>query len=327
MNSAIILALILHWKDADLTFRSVASLVLQKKVPMDIMVVDNSSEKNSLLPLIQSFPDVRFAHNGKNIGVASGRNMGIHFAIEHGYKYILLLDNDAFATPDMLLNLLNAAERNPNVGVFGPKILKDDDSKTIWKAGCRSWKWAYLHSGYALLLTILKLFGKNPPGILNAFPGQDQSDFGQHDTERDIVFQIGCAQFIRTEVFKQIGLLDEEFSPYGGEDIDFCERTKKAGWRILYVPKARCFHRIMGSYRDDYLRTFYNTRNSLLLARKHLPALYFWLLFFPDYLFLTFPLMVLKLRITRLDKSLKAFLDAIKWNIDDIRYRGLFITK
>jgi GT2 family glycosyltransferase len=120
-------------------------------------------------------------------------------------------------------------------------------------------------------------------------------------------------------------MLDEEFSPYGSEDIDFCARVTRAGWKIRYVPKAHCWHRPGGSFRENYERTYFNARNLLLLARKNLSMAYFWLLFLPDFVFVTAPLILINSYVQKQKKRRHAFINAIKWNIKDIDDRGLLL--
>jgi hypothetical protein len=157
--------------------------------------------------------------------------------------------------------------------------------------------------------------------------GEGQSDKGQYDDECDIAFQIGCAQFIRTDLFSKIGLIDEEFSPYGAEDIEFCDRSTQAGFRIRYVPEAICWHRIESSFQNHYKRTYYNSRHFILLARKRLTFSYFWFLFIPDFILLTVPLMLLQAFIRKEPECRKAFIDAIMWNYKDAKKRGVLLMK
>lgn len=172
---------------------------------------------------------------------------------------------------------------------------------------------------------MFRMANKCLPSYLDTGRGAGQYDEGQYDQERNITFQIGCAQLIRTEVFHQVGLLDEEYSPYGSEDIDFCARATKAGWLIRYVPKARCWHRIGGSFLDEYQRTYYNHRNLMLLARKNLTHFYFWLLFIPDFFFLKIPLMIIESIVKKAPQRQKALIDAIIWNLNDVSIRGILI--
>lgn len=324
-NLSPVLAIILNWNEIDQTRRCVSSLLSQRCISCDVLVVDNHSKEDPTILLQEEFDKIHVIRNLKNLGVAAGRNVGIRYALDRGYEFVFLFDNDAFADPKMLMNLKEAAYRYPDTGIFGPKILRDDTPNIIWRAGCTSWKWTYLHAGSKILNRFLKIFNVSYPTRLDTTRGEDQMDRGQYDEEEITAFQIGCAQLIRADVFRNIGLLDEEYSPYGSEDIDFCARATKAKWLIRYIPKARCWHRAGGSFQDEYQRGYFNSKHIMLLARKNLNLAYFWFLFIPDFLLLTAPLTLLKNTIKKKYRYRKAFIDAIVWNINDISKRGILI--
>jgi GT2 family glycosyltransferase len=289
------------------------------------MVVDNGSDEDPTAILQEKFPGIHVHCSPRNMGVAGGRNVGIRWALEHGYQYVLLLDNDACADRKMISKLIKAADQNSDVGILGPKILREDSPGIILRAGCTSWKWTYLHAGHIILKRIFQWAGKPLPNILDTSRGENQLDAGQFDIEDDVDFQIGCAQLVRAEVFHDIGLLDEDFSPYGSEDIDFCARAKHSGWRIRYVPQATCRHRAGGSFQDEYERAYYNARHLMLLARKDLSPVYFWLLYLPDLVFLTLPLMMAESILQKKSRRRKALFDATLWNLADMKKRGILI--
>jgi GT2 family glycosyltransferase len=322
-----ILIIVLNWNELELTLRCIRSLIAQEKTNPDILIVDNNSDVDPSERIISEFPNIKVIRNKENYGVAGGRNTGIRFAINNNYKYILMFDNDAYADSRMLTNLLSAAKLNPNASIFGPKIFIDGKTNVIWRAGCTSWKWTYLHAGFEILKRIFRMINKPLPSFVDTMRGEYQIDTGQYDEECDLDFQIGCAQFIRTGLFSKVGLLDEEFSPYGAEDIEFCARSTQAGFRIRYVPEAICWHRVGSSFREKYNRTYYQSRHFILLARKRLTLIYFWLLFVPDFILLTIPLMLLQTFIRKESKSRKAFIDALLWHFNDIKERGILLTK
>lgn len=320
-----ILAIILTWNELEYTLRSITSLISQSVDVFDILVVDNQSDKDPTTIIKNKHPDITVFRNFKNLGVSGGRNIGIQYAIDNNYEYIFFFDNDAYADSRIIDTLFNAAEKYSDTALFGPKIYYDDKKNIIWRAGCTSWKWTYLHAGFEILNRFCRLLQKRPPAWIDTGRGENQKDIGQFDQIRDVDFQIGCAQFIRLNVFKQIGMLDTDFSPYGSEDINFCARLTKHGWKIKYIPDAVCWHRAGGSFTDNYDRSFFNTRNILLLARKNLHPLYFVFLFLPDFVFLTMPLIVIESLMLRQKKRLRGVLDGIKWNLLDIKKRSLLL--
>ena len=320
-----ILAVILNRNESDLIKRCISSLLAQERCGCDILVVDNHSRDEFRGVVEKAFPNVGIYYSRTNRGVAGGRNIGIRHALAKGYPFVLLFDNDAVADRRMLFELVEAADRYPEASILGPKIWYDDRPRVIWRAGCTSWKWTYLHAGFEILKRVLQWFGRTPPGVLDTSRGEGAPDCGQYDQPREVDFQIGCAQLVRSEVFREIGLLDEDFSPYGSEDIDFCARAKRSGWRIRYVPQATCRHRAGGSFQDEYERAYYNARHLMLLARKNLSPVYFWLLYLPDFVLLTIPLMMAESILQKKSKCRKALVDATLWNLADMKKRGVLI--
>jgi len=320
-----VLAVVLNWNEPELTLRCIRSLIAQEGVDLEILIVDNNSDVDPTDKILSEFHNVKVIRNKANYGVAGGRNVGIKYALKLDFQFILFFDNDAYADSEMLVNLVDSANQNPDLGILGPKIFVDGKTNVIWRAGCTSWKWTYLHAGYMISKRLFAIINKPFPLLLDTLRGENQIDVGQYDEQIDIDFQIGCAQLIRTEVFRNVGLLDEQFSPYGSEDIDFCARVTKAGWRIRYVSDAICWHRVIGSFQNEYQRAFHNLKNLLILSRKHLSPFYFWLLFVPDFICLHIPLIIFENILHKKQPRNKAIIDAIRWNMRDIVRRGIFI--
>jgi len=324
MNKCSSVAIVLNWNDIHNTIRAINSLRIQT-TEIDILLIDNHSYLDVFTIISNQFPDIRILRTDENLGVAGGRNIGIKYALKNNYDYIFFMDNDAFADRKLIETFTRVANDHPDIAMLGSKIYLDSDCKVIWRAGCSSWKWTYLHSGFVILNRFCNILRKRPPAWIDTGRGENQKDLGQFDTMEDIDFQIGCAQFIRASAFKEIGLLDMDFCPYGSEDIDFCARLKKRGCKIRYIPEAICWHRSESSFSDSYDRSFYNMRNILLLARKHLNPFYFSFVFIPDFIFLTLPLIIIEGLLKRQKNRLKGLLCAISWNIQDTKKRGLLI--
>ena len=323
MTKKTTLAIVLGWNDKKLTHRCIESLYLQRGESCDVLLVDNYSETDPIPYLKSCFPKMFCIRNKVNLGAGGGRNVGIRWALERGYRYILWIDNDAYAEPHMLNKLMKGLARDPRLGAVGPKILKDVEPRIVWRAGCTSWKWTYLHTGPEVLDRLWKVMGRSPRAFLDTSRGKDQSDRGQFDREEYIDFLFSCVILARCELIRDVGMFDEAYSLYGSEDIDFCARVIKSKWRLGYVPSALAWHRIGSSFKDEYKRAYYNSRNILLLARKNLHPAYFWCLFLPDHAFLTIPLKILESLIRSLPKRRKALGDAIIWNFCDAFLRSM----
>ncbi len=235
-KSNLTLIIILNWNELKLTLRCVESLKSQLGNCAHILIVDNHSEDDPTDFIKQRHPYINIIRTKNNFGVAGGRNIGIQYALEFNYRYILFLDNDAYADSELINKLFSAAEDYPDTALFGPKIYYENRNQIIWRVGCTSWKWTYLHAGYVILNRFCHLLRKRPPAWIDTGRGENQIDCGQFDKIEEIDFQIGCAQFIRASVFNEIGLLDMDFCPYGSEDIDFCARLKNTAGRSNIFP-------------------------------------------------------------------------------------------
>ena len=92
-----------------------------------------------------------------------------------------------------------------------------------------------------------------------------------HETERDVDWLVGAFLLVRRDVMEKVGMLDTAFDPLYYEDIDWCYRIKKAGYRIRYVPHVKTVH----LYDRESAQTLFNKwtvvhfRNILKFFWKH----------------------------------------------------------
>lgn len=318
------LIVVLHWGVLSQTAASVASLLAQTAAA-NLLLIDNGGEPDATSALRVMAPAARVLRCDTNLGVAGGRNLGLEAALAEQRRWVFLFDNDAVAAPDLLERLLEAGEGHPNTALLGPKILDIDQPRRLVRAGGGSWRRNYLSSAGELSRKLGRFLPADLALLLDNARGEGQPDDGRFDDAPQAGFLTGGAQLIRVEALRQVGLLDPEFSPYGGEDIEFCARLEQAGWQLRYVPEARCFHPGPGSYRDPYRRAFYNTRNMLLLARKRLGATEFYGRYLPDLLLVTLPLKLAHAGLAGSREQLRGITDALAWTVRDAAARGIRI--
>jgi GT2 family glycosyltransferase len=212
---------------------------------LGILVLDNASGDGTPAAVRAAYPDVTVIENGANLGFAAGNNVGLRYALDQGYDYALLLNNDTEAAPDCLSQLIASAEADPQIGAVGPTIYYHAQPDQIWSAG----GWIDWRRG------------------TSAMRGIGEADQGQYSTVAEVDFVTGCALLIRRQTMEQAGLLDERFFMYY-EDTEWCVRIRRAGFRILHVPAAHLWHKIPLTDRVDkpYV-AYYMTRNRLLFLR------------------------------------------------------------
>jgi len=235
--------IVLNWNGREDTLACLDSLMRLEYPSFQVTVVDNGSTDGSPDAVRRAFPQVDVLETGANLGYAGGNNRGLERALARGAPYILLLNNDTTVVPDMLTHLVSALEAEPTVGVAGPTIYYADRPEVIWTAGgAIDWR-----RGDTRMI------------------GLDEPDGGQFGTvPREVDFVSGCAMLLRREVPERVGLLDERFFLYY-EEVEWCVRARRAGFRIIHVPPARVWHRIRPQAQAESPTVhYYMTRNRLL---------------------------------------------------------------
>jgi GT2 family glycosyltransferase len=250
--------IVLTWKNYELTRDCLDSLRKLDYTNIEVVLVDNGSGDGSAERLASEFPEVRLIKNETNLGFPAGNNVAIVDAMQRNPEYFLLLNNDTLVAPDFLSKLVAVAESDKRIGVVNPKILYFEPSDRIWFAG-----------GFY-----------KPWWGTGRVRGQNRRDVGKYNETQEISFVTGCAFLIKSEVVRQIGLLDESYF-LGYEDLDWTVRAMKAGFRAFYVGSAVIWHKASYDTKKNLgkpVKDFYSTRNIVLFARKHVPRKY-WPLF------------------------------------------------
>lgn len=236
---------IVIWNGRDDTVRCLESFRADPYPNREIIVVDNGSSDDSVAVIRSRFPEVTLIQTGKNLGFTGGNNAGIRHALEHGAVYVYLINNDTTVEPDATGCLVQAAEADPTAGLVAPVIHEMDPPRAIWFAG-----------------SVVDL-RKGAAWHDNARqPGLDDAPY-------DVPWATGCAMLIRADVLRKHGAFDDRYF-LSWEDVDLSLRIRKAGCRLLVVPRARIYHKGGQSGKNlDGIYGYYAVRNSLLLARTH----------------------------------------------------------
>lgn len=252
MDQPSISVVILNWNGAADTLCCLDSLRALTYPHFGVVVVDNGSTDESL-PQLRSYAasyPLMLVETARNLGYAGGNNVGIRNALKLGADFVLVLNNDTTVAPDLLEQLLAAAKRNPDAGVFSARILYFAEPERVWFDGAR-WNETFLRMEW---------------------PGQGELDTSLAVRDHETDYACGAALFFRTEVVRRIGLLDEAFFLVW-EEVDWCYRARKTGFRIVVVPPAKVWHKIGVSFGTESspLRTYFSVRNELLWLNRHAP--------------------------------------------------------
>lgn len=247
---------ILNWNSSERTLECVRSLLANAGTgdyQADIRVIDNASRPEQAELLQQLPPEVELLYNPENSGFAGGQNINIRYAMEHGYDYVWLLNNDTVVYPDTVDHLIAAMEADPGCGAASPVILRlGQPGITDFIGAVHDWK--------------------NIDTLRPDSPEQAPQFLERH---RQQVWAVGTALMLRVATVRQIGGLDERFFAYY-EDDDLGARLIATGWRTRIVLDARLEHACFEG--DMYQRPPYffylMTRNAIFFALKHVPSRY-----------------------------------------------------
>jgi len=226
-----------------------------KSLQGQIIVVDNASADGSQKMVKKEFPSVDLIKNQQNVGFARANNQGIQRTKS---KYVLLLNTDCEATHQVITETLSYLETHPEVGGISCKLVLPDGS--IDPACHRGFPtpWA----SFTYFLGLEKLF----PG--SRLFGQYHQGYRPMGEIHDVDCISGAFFLVRREVIEHVGLLDEAFFMYG-EDIDWCFRIRKAGYKIQFYPHVSVMHKKYQSglaHADGQLRS--ETRKHFYDAMK-----------------------------------------------------------
>lgn len=255
-----IFLLILHYRDPKITNTCLESVVKLnvKDFTLDILVIDNGGwDTPFVLPSKLKNKQIKVLQNQENLGFSGGLNRGFMTALAQGATHIAILNNDTTVDPNMLTELVKPF-KDPSVGVSVPKIYfspgsefhgdrykKSEIGHVIWYAGgVMDWK-----------------------NILGGNRGVDQVDNGQFNTEWETKLATGCCFLISAEVLNRVGMFNEKYFLYY-EDADLSVRVTRAGYKLIYTPRAVVWHRNAAASggSGSSLQDYYITRNRLIFG-------------------------------------------------------------
>ncbi|MGK2905866.1 MAG: glycosyltransferase family 2 protein [Desulfuromonadales bacterium] len=219
----------------------------------NIIVVDNASTDGTAEAIRQHPLSVILIENSENLGGTGGFNTGILYALDNFEQdFIWLLDNDAQVDPKALTALLSVMTDDVSIGIAGSCILNPAQQSQVVEAGA---------------FVDLKSLSWKPHLRYEPYPS------GSQLTQIDVDYVPACSALVRREVFMSIGILDERYFLHW-DDVDFCYRSRHAGYRVVTALKSKVFHGAEKGYSPTGL--YFDVRNSLLFAGKHLTGFARW---------------------------------------------------
>lgn len=220
--------IIVNWNLKDFLRRCLESVRrFSDGLVVETIVVDNASHDGSVQMIKEEFPEVVLIRNSKNVGFSRANNMAMEVATG---RYFFLLNNDTLIFEGSLSSLVKFMDEHPDVGICGPRVINEDGTVQIRSKGCypsiaRALGHFFLPSGW-------QHCGTRPLGFY------EQKDWMD---ARPMDWVSGCALLARRQAVDSVGFLDAKVFMYC-EDVDWCFRMNRAGWKIYYVPSAVVMH-------------------------------------------------------------------------------------
>lgn len=213
-----------------------------------VVIVDNASTDGSVEFLRQNYPQIEVIRNSTNLGYAAGNNVGLEYACKAGAAYFLVMNNDTIVPSDLIRRLMEVALTDPKIGFVTGKVYFQNTENMLQTAGKLDKWWR---------ATVVNV-------------GQNKLDLGQYEEQRDYDYLDDVFWLVKREVYEKIGGYDPEFFLYW-EETDWCARAKESGFRLVYTPKARLYHKVSQSTGggSNPEKSFHIRRNAVLFYWRH----------------------------------------------------------
>ncbi|HMI02545.1 MAG TPA: glycosyltransferase family 2 protein [Pedobacter sp.] len=261
------------------------------KANIEIILVDNGSDIDNGALFKTTFPNILYIRSAQNLGFAGGNNLGVK---QSSGEYLFFVNNDTEFSAGLLEALSGTLANNPLIGVVSPQINYFDDQTIVQYAG-------FTRMNYYT--------------CRNHCVGQFETDQGQY---RNRICQTGyahgAAMMVRRDAMDKTGLMAENFFLYY-EEMDWCDRIKRAGYEIWINTSATIYHKESLSVgKNSALKEYFMNRNRILFIRRNAKT-HQQLFFFLYFITFVTPRNILKYLTSGTPGFVKVLLRAINWNL------------
>ena len=241
---------LLNWNGKKLLQKFLPTLIKNSK-GIDIYVVDNNSNDDSIRYLQENFNSVKIIHHKQNLGYAKGYNDAIK---NINTKYLVLINSDIETTKNWYQPIIDLMEKQIKIAACQPKVLDYNNKNYFEYAGASG--------GF------IDLFGY--PFCRGRIFNFLESDKSQYEDDKEVFWATGACLFIKKSSFDEVNGFDEDYFAHQ-EEIDLCWRLKNKGYKIMVCPKSVVYHVGGGTLeKSSSFKTYLNFRNNLLTLYKNL---------------------------------------------------------
>jgi len=244
---------ILNWNGREFLQKFLPSVLANSQDVAEIIIADNASTDSSIEFLQANYPQIRIINNSSNGGFARGYNEAL---AKVEADYFVLLNSDIEVTKNWIEPIIELMENDMSIAACQPKLRSYHEKEKFEYAGAAG---GFIDEyGY--------------PFCRGRIFHHIETDIGQYNDAIEIFWATGACMFVRAELYKQFGGLDEDFFAHM-EEIDFCWRLKNGGYKIMYCPDSVVYHVGGGTLpKKSSHKTYLNFRNNISLLYKNLPS-------------------------------------------------------
>lgn len=225
---------------------------------LQVIVVDNGSRTDPGDELVKLFPFITYLRSEQNLGFAGGNNLALRVAKG---DYLFFVNNDAEITPFAIERLVQLLQNTPQAGIVSPLICFHPTEQPDTPAG---------RIQYAGMTAMQPFTGRN------RMLGRGELNRGQYNRPFQTAYAHGAAMLISRKTLETVGPMSEDYFLYY-EELDWCERIRKAGFEVWVEPNAVVWHRESATMNHmGAIKTFYMTRNRIRFMQRHFGGWRFW---------------------------------------------------
>ena len=249
---------IINWNTRDLLGQCLGSISEHiGRLTCEVLVVDNASHDGSARMVVDRFPEVDLIRNTRNLGFAKATNQAL---TKTRGRFVLLLNPDTRVKSGSVRRMTDFLDARPEVGVVGCQLLNPNG--TIQPSFGR---FPDLCSQFIYQSYLFKLIPSGLP--VGSTPHRWQ--IGQYSTMHEVDWVTGACLMFRHELLGVVGLLDECIFMYA-EDVDWCLRAARQGYKVFYLPQAQVIHHFGAGAKQDYSKWILNyVKGSWHFFQKH----------------------------------------------------------